>query len=92
LTQFYTDLTPRMAAWDGYGRLILHGHSQNRASAWNLAQNGSWTADTMPQMREMLHKYLTPEMGGTSIHVYNRTQTLGGQTVSLSEYLKMLAG
>lgn len=90
LAAFYEDITPRIAKWDGYGRLILHGHSQNRSSAYNLFHNHSWATDDLSQMREMLELYLTEDMGGTSIHVYNRTQLLGGDTVSLSEYLGTL--
>ena len=90
LADHYKAITPRIATWDGYGRIINHGHSQNRQAAWNLYHNQSWTNDTEEQTAEMLKIYDTPEMSVTSIHVYQQKQIFGGQTVSLSAYLSKL--
>ena len=90
LAAHYKRITPLIASWDGYGRIINHGHSQNRHAAWNLYHNGSWTADTVEQTEEMLKIYDTPEMSVTSIHVYQQKQTYGGQSVKISEYVAKL--
>ena len=90
LADFYKDVTPRIAKWDGYGRIINHGHSQNRHAAWNLYHNNNWNNDTAEQTAEMLKIYDTPQMSVTSIHVYQQKQNFAGQTVSISEYLSKL--
>ena len=87
LADFYKDITPRIAKWDGYGRIITTGNSQNRHAAWNLYHNNNWGNDTAEQTAEMMKMYDTPEMGMSSIHVYNVTQIFGGKTITLSEYL-----
>ena len=92
LAEFYQDVTARIREWDGTGRIIATGNSQNRHASRHLMDGQGWTPDSEEDMRFMLELYDTPQMSVTSTHVYNREQHVGSRSGTIEEYLRLLTG
>lgn len=60
-----------------HSRIIISGNAIPRHAAWNLRQNGQWTADTKDQFIKILGAQNPDPIDNLSVHIYPSAPTEG---------------